>query len=81
MFDDFAITDVTTREDLIARVNDLDEEIQKLETKIEDQEQEIENLRLAPEQRTRLEEAADEWAAWGRIHNTPQAKAQWIAGN
>jgi hypothetical protein len=80
MLNDFEITDATTREELIARVNDLDEEVQKLETSIEDKDQEIEDLRLAPKQRERLEEAADEWAAWGRIHNTPHAKAQWVAG-
>ena len=81
MLDYFEITDATTREELIARVNDLDEEVQKLETSVEDKNQEIEDLRLAPKQRERLEEAADEWAAWGRIHNTPHAKAQWISGN
>jgi hypothetical protein len=81
MLDSFEITDTTTREELIARVNDLDEEIQKLETSVEDENQEIEDLRLVPEQRRRPEEAADEWAAWGRIHNTPHAKAQWINGN
>jgi hypothetical protein len=91
MLNDFEITDATTREELIARVNDLDEEVQKLETSIDeevqkletsikDKDQEIEDLRLAPKQRERLEEAADEWAAWGRIHNTPHAKAQWVAG-
>ena len=81
MLDNFEITDATTREELIARVNDLDEEVQKLKTSVEDKNQEIEDLRLAPKQRERLEEAADEWAAWGRIHNTPHAKAQWISGN
>ena len=81
MLDHFEITDATTREELIAWVNDLDEEVQKLETSVEDKNQEIEDLRLAPKQRERLEEAADEWAAWGRIHNTPHAKAQWISGN
>ena len=80
MLDHFEITDATTREELIARVNDLDEEVQKLETSVDDTNQEIEDLRLAPKQRERLEEAADEWAAWGRIHNTPHAKAQWISG-
>jgi hypothetical protein len=80
MFDDFEITDSTTREQLIARVNDLDEEVQTLETKVEDQEQEIENLQLTHTQRARLQDAADEWAAWGRVHNTPAAKRQWIDG-
>lgn len=79
--DIFEITDATTREELIARVNDLDEQIQKLETSIEDKNREIEDLTLAPKQRERLQEAADEWAAWGRIHNTPHAKQQWVDGN
>lgn len=79
--DIITITDSTTREELIAHVNDLKEEVQKLETSVEDKNQEIEDLRLAPAQHRRLEEAADEWAAWGRIHNTPHAKQQWINGN
>ena len=81
MLDYFEITDATTREELITRVNDLDEEVQKLKTSIDDKNKEIDDLRLAPKQRERLEEAADEWAARGRIHNTPYAKAQWIDGN
>lgn len=81
MLDNFEITDATTREELIARVNDLDEEVQKLETSVEDKDREIEGLSMAPEQRERLEEVADQWAAQGRIHNTPHAKAQWINGN
>jgi predicted RNase H-like nuclease (RuvC/YqgF family) len=79
--DVFTITGSTTREELIARINDLDEEVQKLETKIEDQKQEIEYLELSPEQFDRLARAADEEAAWGRIHNTPTAKLRYIEGN
>jgi hypothetical protein len=79
--DRITITDSTTREELISLVNDCEEEIAQLETRIEDKNSEIESLRLAPEQLNRLAEAADEEAAWGRIHNTPHAKAQWIAGN
>ena len=80
MTDTFTLTDSTTRDEMIARINDLDEEIQKLETKIEDQNQEIEDLRLAPDQKLRLAEAADPMADLGRIHNTPMAKADWAAG-
>jgi phage host-nuclease inhibitor protein Gam len=75
------ITDATTREELIAQINDLDEEVQKLETKIEDQALEIEDMRLVPAQRGRLMEAADLMAELGRIHNTPHAKFQWAKGN
>ena len=80
MIEDFTITDATTREDLLARVNDLDEEIDKLESDIVDKNQQIENLRLTPGQRERLSEAANLMADLGRIHNTPKAKADWAAG-
>jgi len=73
MIAEFEITESTTREDLISRISDLDEEISKLEA-------EIENLSLFPAQRERLVEAADLMADAGRIHNTPIAKADWIAG-
>lgn len=78
--DTLTITDSTTREELIAHVNELEEEIHELETTITDLRSEIEGLRLAPEQRLRLEEAADLMAEQGRIHNTPHAKRQWIDG-
>jgi len=80
MLDDFTITDATTREELIARVNDLDEEVSRLETEVEDKQQEIADLALTPVQQARLAEAADLLADLGRIHPTPQAKADWIAG-
>lgn len=80
MLDYFTITDSTTRADLIERVNDLDDEAQQLETKIEVQAIEIESLSLAPEQRARLAEAADLMADLGRIHNTPYAKSEWASG-
>ena len=73
MIAEFEITESTTREDLISRISDLDEEISKLEA-------EIENLSLFPAQRERLVEAADLMADAGRIHSTPIAKADWIAG-
>lgn len=78
--DTLTITDSTTREELIAHVNDLEEEIHELETTITALRSEIEELRLAPEQRLRLEESADLMAEQGRIHNTPHAKRQWIDG-
>ena len=81
MIDQLVITDMTTREELIARVNDLDEEIQRLKAKIRKQKLEIEDLSLAPEQQERLEESADLMAELGRIHNTPHAKQQWTDGN
>lgn len=81
MIDVFTVTDATTRKELISRLNDLDEEVQQLETKVEDQKQEIEDLQLAPNQINRLVEAADIFADLGRIHNTPTAKRQWIDGN
>jgi phage host-nuclease inhibitor protein Gam len=80
MLDGFTITDMTTREELIARVNDLDEEVSRLETEVEDNRQEIADLTPAHEQQDRLAEAADLMADLGRIHPTPQAKADWIAG-
>ena len=47
---------------------------------MEDQKQEIADLALAPNQLDRLAEAADLLADLGKIHPTPQAKADWIAG-
>lgn len=78
--DHLQITDSTTRDELITYVNELEEETQRLETKIEDQKQEIEDLALSPQQFERLAEAADLMVATGRVHNTPKAKADWIAG-
>jgi hypothetical protein len=51
-----------------------------LETEVEDNRQEIADLTPAHEQQDRLAEAADLMADLGRIHPTPQAKADWIAG-
>ena len=59
ILNDFILTDSTTREDLIARVNDLDEEIACLETKTEDMQCEIDGLSLTPQMLNRLIEAAD----------------------
>ena len=60
------VTDVTTREELLDYIYDLENEIEALE--------------LVPQQLERLEEAA-EWAVErGVIHNTPSAKYRWIAG-
>ena len=80
MIDTITITDSTTREELISHVNNLEEEIQELQTKVSDQRSEIEELTLAPVQRVRLEEAAELMVAQGRIHNTPYAKQQWVNG-
>jgi hypothetical protein len=66
---------------LIAHVSVLEEEIAQLETRIEDKNSEIESLRMVPEQRERLIQAADMMADLGRIHNTPACKAAWIDGN
>ena len=79
--DHITITDSTTREELIAHVNDLEEEVQQLETRIEDKNSEIESLRMAPEQRERLVRAADMMVDKGIIHNTPACKLAWINGN
>ena len=76
-----AITDSTTREELIARINNLEEEALLLEERIGDKNSEIESLRMVPEQRERLIQAADTMADLGRIHNTPACKAAWIDGN
>ena len=70
-FEALTITDSTLREEMIAYVNDLEEKVQRLETKIEDQNQEKE----------RLSAAAELMASLGCIHNTPHAKAQWTNGN
>ena len=78
---DFVIDETTSREELIACIQDQQEEIENLESKIDAKDQEIEDLALAPEQRARLAEAADLMADMGRIHNTPKAKADWAAGN
>jgi phage host-nuclease inhibitor protein Gam len=80
-FEALTITDSTLREELIAYVNDLEDEVQRLEVKVEDQNQEIEDLPLAPQIKERLSDAAELMAGLGRIHNTPHAKAQWINGN
>ena len=60
------ITEATTRYELIARIRDL--------------EAEVEELKRAPD-RVKLREAADLMAESGRIHNTPHAKYQWANGN
>ena len=78
--DCITITDSTTREELIAHVNDLEEEVQQLETRIEDKNSEIKSLRMAPEQLERLVRAADMMADLGRIHNTPACKLAWVNG-
>ena len=80
MLETFTITYSTTREELIERIADLDEEIEQLKTKVEDQQQEIADLALVPEQLDRLAKAADLLADLGKIHPTPQAKTNWIAG-
>jgi hypothetical protein len=81
MLDPFRITDSTTRDELIARIDDLDEEVARLETQAREQAQEIEDLSLTREQKDRLEEAAEMMAAAGRIHPTPYAKRRWAEGN
>ena len=78
---DFVINETTTRDELIACIQDQQEEIGILESKIDAKDQEIEDLALAPEQLNRLAEAADLMANLGRIHDTPKAKADWIDGN
>lgn len=79
MIEQFEITEATTREDLIGRINTLDEEVIRLTLSVEDQAQEIDEINAAP-LRIRLEEAADLMAELGKIHNTPQAKRNWIEG-
>jgi hypothetical protein len=81
MIDQLSITNSTTRNELIAYVTGLEDVIEELETKIQDQKSEIENLTFAPQQLERLTEAADLMAELGRIHNTPHAKYRWISGN
>ena len=77
---DFEITDLTTQGELVDQLKAQHDEIKRLETRVENQEQEIEDLSLAPEQIDRLAEAADLMAELGKIHNTPAAKANWAAG-
>jgi hypothetical protein len=77
---DFEVTDLTTYEELVGQLEVQQYEIERLETRIEDQNQEISDLSLAPEQMNRLAEAADVMADLGRIHNTPSAKANWASG-
>jgi hypothetical protein len=62
-----------TRDELIAQIH-------ALELKVMDLTQKIEDLKSAPYM-VKLREAADLMAELGRIHNTPQAKYQWITGN
>ena len=59
--------DSMTHEDLIACIDNLEKETREMEATIEGQKQ-------------RLTEAADLMAELGRIHNTPHAKAEWLAG-
>jgi hypothetical protein len=80
MIEILQVTDSTTREELIAHIDTLEEEIEKLESESEDQKQEIKALSLAPEQQNRLAQAADLMADLGRIHNTPYSKAQRMSG-
>jgi len=79
-FDKLEITDYTLRDDLLSYITDLEEEVEKLERLVREKEHEIADLCLAPEQRDRLEEAAEMMAAQGYIHNTPAGKARWIEG-
>ena len=81
VLDDFVISEKTTREELIERIDILDKHIENLDSELDARDQEIEDLRLAPEQQARLAEAADLMADLGRIHPTPKAKADWIDGN
>jgi Mg2+ and Co2+ transporter CorA len=74
------ITDSTAREKLIAYINELEKENQRLEERIVDKNSEIKSLRMAPEQRERLVQAADLMADKGIIHNTPACKYAWING-
>lgn len=75
------ITESTTREELIERINDLEEEVAVLETRNEDLSQQVEDLSLSYDQKDRLEEAADLMADLGKIHNTPYAKRRWADGH
>lgn len=79
-FDTLTITDSTTREELLSYVNDLEDEVDKLEKEVKEQQNEIEDISLTTDQRDRLEQAAELMAAQGLIHNTPHARQQWIDG-
>ena len=79
MIDPLVITESTTRKELLVYISGLEDEVQELEIKIENQK--LKNLALAPKQLDRLTDAADTMAELGRIHNTPHAKSQWISGN
>jgi hypothetical protein len=75
------VIESSTREDLLAIINDLDTERQKLhagwETASDNEaawEEKVNRME------SRLAEAADTMAWLGSIHPTPQAKANWIAG-
>jgi hypothetical protein len=80
MLDSFTITDATTRNELIDRINDLDEEILKMDIVIGSQEQEIASMSLSPVQLGRLAYAADIFVDQGIIHNIPATKLNWIEG-
>jgi hypothetical protein len=76
------ITDTTSREDLLAIIRDLDDERQKLHDGWETASREAEEFSTRVcEMESRIEQAADILAAQGAIHNTPYAKARWIAGH
>ena len=76
----FEVTDLTTHGELVEHLEIQQDEINRLETRIEDQNQEISDLSLVPEQRARLAEAADLMAELGKIHDTPAAKTTWASG-
>ena len=70
-----------SHDDLLALVNDLDEERKQLRDSAEKAEEESCSLREKVDAlESRLLEAADLMAEQGRIHNTPHAKRQWING-
>ena len=68
-------------DDLLALINDLDEERKQLRGSAEEAEEETCSLREKVDAlESRLLEAADLMAEQGRIHNTPHAKRHWIDG-
>ena len=81
MIETLRVTESTTRDELIMHIDNLEEEVQQLETTIQDQKSEINALAITPGQLNRLAEAADFAAAHNVIHNTPHAKFQYIQGN
>lgn len=70
-----------SHDDLLALINDLDEERKQLRDSTEKAEEEACSLKEKVDAlKSRLLEAADLMAESGRIHNTPHAKRQWIDG-